>query len=82
MHFDARLKPELFEQSDAINGPARARDSDHDFQNRLPSINCVLNSEQKRRAVLAGGVGRRYNSTSTFTIDVVDIDPRRLETAS
>jgi hypothetical protein len=32
--------------------------------------------------MLAGGDGRRYNSTSTFTIDVVDIDPRRPETAS
>ena len=82
MHFDARLKAELFEQSDAINGSARAGDSDHDFQNRLPYRNCVLNSEQKRHALLAGGVGHRYNSTSTFTIDVVDIDPRRPETAS
>jgi hypothetical protein len=29
MYFDAGLKPELFEQADAVNGSACAGDSDH-----------------------------------------------------
>jgi hypothetical protein len=32
MDLDSRLKPELFEQADAINGAARTGDSDYDFQ--------------------------------------------------
>lgn len=49
MHLHAGLKPELFEQTDAINRSTRSRDSYYNFQNRILCRNCVLISEQKCR---------------------------------